>query len=163
MRNAGGKVLGQVYRKRKDVVLTIGLCVVIHLFISIISGIMAGYARNDLIGDRSNIPENVINSTEMTRQWLENNTRNAIRFWFPVYNLSQQYPVGWILTPVSKEIGRYILKGDMEESNSSSQKVMFQVRVIAFARTIINSLFFGFILFWGWYLVQKIRQILVRA
>ena len=162
-RRLGRKVLSEVYRKRKNIILTIGLCVVLHLFLSITSGLMVGYARNELIGDRSNIPENVIKSTDMTRQWLENNTHDAIRFWYPVYNWSQQYPVGWILTPISKKIGRYILKGDMDESNSSSQKVMFQVRVIAFVKTVINSFFFGFILFWGWYLAHKIRQKLCRA
>lgn len=154
----GEQMISKVNWKSNSMIMTVGVCVVFHLFISIVSGIMVGYARSDLVGDRSKVPGNVIKSTERTRQWLENETNDAIRFWYPVYHFSQHYPIGWILTPITKKIGRGILKEYMDERNLSSEQVRFRVQAIAVAQTLINSFFFGFSLFLSWTVVHKTRQ-----
>lgn len=154
----GEQMISKVNWKSNSIIMTIGVCVVFHLFVSLVSGIMVGYARSDLVGDRSKVPGTVIKSTERTRQWLENETNDAIRFWYPVYHFSQHYPIGWILTPITKKIGRGILKEYMDERNLSSDQVRFRVQAIAVAKTLINSFFFGFSLFLSWYVVHKTRK-----
>ena len=148
-------MLSDVTKKRKSIILIIGVIVTLHFLISIISGIKVGYARSILLGDKSKVPKNLIKSSEMTKQWIENETEDAIRFWYPVYNLSQHYPVGFFLTPVMKIIGRDVLKEYSDDRNLSFEQVQFRLRTIDIAKTFINSFFFGFCLFLCWYLAHK--------
>lgn len=151
-------MLSDVIRKRKNILIIIGVCATLHFSISIISGIKVGYARSILLGDRNKVPKKVIESSEMTKQWIEKETKDAITFWYPVYNLSQHYPVGMILTPATKIIGRYILREYSDECNLGFEQVKSRLWAIAIVKTFINSFFFGCCLFLGWFLVHKTRE-----
>lgn len=146
-------MLGYLNSKRKKIVLIIGVCVALHFSLSIISGIKVGYARSNLLGDRNKAPRDVIKNSDLFKQWLEKETKNAISFWYPIYIFSNRYPVGWILTPITKKIGRDTLKEYLDDHSLTFQQVKFRVLTIALAETFINSFFFGFCLFLVWYLV----------
>jgi len=141
-------------RKRRNPALIITIFVILHIATSIILGIKIGDVSRNILGDRSRVPRNVIKSPEMTRQWLENETKDSLGFWYQVFHLSQHYPVGWILTPITKKIGREITN-EYVEGNFSLAQVNIRLGAIALAKTVINSLVFGFCLFAGWYLVCK--------
>ena len=150
-------MLTDLNRKRKKIILICCVCVTLHFSLSVISGNKVGSARATLLGDRSKVPEDAIKNSEMAKQWLEKETKDAIKYWYPVYNLSQHYPVGWIITPITKKIGRDILEEHLDEHRLSLEQVKFRVWAIALAMTFINSFFFGLCLILGWYLVCKTR------
>ena len=144
--------------KRKIIILIFGFCVALHFSLSIISGTKVGHASSNLLGDRSKAPKDVIENPDLFKKWLEEETKNAISFWYPVYIFSNRYPIGWILTPMTKKIGRDILNKYLDDHSLNLEQFKFRMWAIALAKTLINSFFFGFCLFFVWYLVCATKK-----
>ncbi len=140
---------------QKIILIVFLVCVGLHFTISIISAHQISKAIDVSILDRGIIPEEIRRNPEKAKQWFENELKNKSGYWQPVFHVFNHYPIGWLITPITKKIGQENRNKYFNEQSITSRQYWIITYVVAFAKGLINSIVFGLCIIAGWVLVRK--------